>query len=111
MTADRLRERITDLLVHNLVDVIEQWVINNDTADLAAFLEEQLGFADVELEDLEAQADGLDLFRAPPRPDVFWRKWEALPDSELCLVCGQPDSCGDCNHERLSKEDVARLCE
>lgn len=40
--------------------------------------------------------------------DRFDRIWD-LPAEELCDICGQPDNCGDCNHERLSTEDVAAL--
>ncbi len=40
--------------------------------------------------------------------DKYGRSWN-LPESELCPQCGQPDSCGDCDHTRLSAEDVALL--
>lgn len=40
--------------------------------------------------------------------DRFGRIWD-LPATELCEVCGQPDNCGDCNHERLSTDDVTQL--
>jgi hypothetical protein len=109
MTVNR-RRRVTDLLVDNLVDVIEQWVVNGERDDLAAFLEQELGFDDLSVDELEEQADAYDLFREPPRPDLCGRTWD-IGDAELCVVCGQPDSCGDCNHEPLSDSDVAQLCE
>lgn len=35
---------------------------------------------------------------------------QAYPDgTELCPQCWQPDNCGDCNHQPLSKEDVEAL--
>lgn len=40
--------------------------------------------------------------------DKFGRRWP-FPKSELCDECGQPDSCGDCNHQKLSDDDVALL--
>ena len=40
--------------------------------------------------------------------DKYNRKW-SLPEQELCLECKQPDSCGDCNHEKLSDEEVETL--
>ena len=40
--------------------------------------------------------------------DKFGRGW-MFPKSELCHVCGQPDSCGDCNHKKLSEKDVKTL--
>ena len=40
--------------------------------------------------------------------DKFGRAWD-LPENELCPECGQPDSCGDCNHERLSDYEVSML--
>lgn len=39
-------------------------------------------------------------------PDRFGRVWW-LQQAELCKECGQPDNCGDCNHERL--EDVSEF--
>lgn len=40
--------------------------------------------------------------------DKFGRTWD-LPDNELCPECGQPDSCGDCDHTPLSDEDARLL--
>lgn len=40
--------------------------------------------------------------------DKFGVQWDLLP-AELCSVCGQPDNCGDCNHEPLTDEEVERL--
>jgi hypothetical protein len=40
--------------------------------------------------------------------DKFGRVWK-IPAAERCPVCGQPDSCGDCNHKKLASKDVARL--
>ena len=40
--------------------------------------------------------------------DKFGVIWN-LPKKELCLICGQPDSVGDCNHKKLSKKDVEFL--
>ena len=33
----------------------------------------------------------------------FWR----LPRKEICDVCGQPDSCKDCNHIKIP-DDAAK---
>lgn len=44
----------------------------------------------------------------PPRPDRYGRTWP-YPDNELCPTCGQPDSCGDCNHEPLTDKEVHKL--
>ncbi len=43
------------------------------------------------------------------KTDSFGRSWPGIPDKELCSKCGQPGSVGDCNHERLSDDDVALL--
>lgn len=40
--------------------------------------------------------------------DRYGRTWNLSPD-ELCPECGQPDNCGDCNHEPLSDEDYVLL--
>lgn len=40
--------------------------------------------------------------------DKYGRIW-TLPKKELCPICKQPDSCGDCNHKKLSEEDVEML--
>jgi len=40
--------------------------------------------------------------------DRYGREWP-FPTEELCPECGQPDSCGDCNHERLTDEEVVEL--
>ena len=40
--------------------------------------------------------------------DKFGVKWD-LPLNELCPACGQPDSCGDCDHTKLTREDVRIL--
>lgn len=37
--------------------------------------------------------------------DKYGRDWK-LPKKELCKICGQPDSCGNCNHKKLRKEDL-----
>jgi hypothetical protein len=37
--------------------------------------------------------------------DIYGRKWP-YPEGELCPVCGQPDSCGDCNHTMLTNKEV-----
>jgi len=51
----------------------------------------------------------IDLTRPyPPRPDIAGRWWN-LPEAELCNACGQPDNCGDCNHELLSDSDYLEL--
>jgi len=42
------------------------------------------------------------------KQDRFGRKWD-LPASELCPVCGQPDNCGDCDHNPLSPDEVIEL--
>jgi hypothetical protein len=40
--------------------------------------------------------------------DSFGNTWK-LPASEVCQKCGQPDNCGDCNHQPLSPEEVREL--
>jgi hypothetical protein len=40
--------------------------------------------------------------------DRYGRFW-ALPERELCPECGQPDSCGDCTHEKLEPHQVRLL--
>ena len=40
--------------------------------------------------------------------DRYGREWN-LPTNELCPICGQPDNCGDCDHTKLSDEDVETL--
>ena len=40
--------------------------------------------------------------------DRYGRSWN-LPDVELCPECGQPDSCGDCNHAKLLDDEVLQL--
>jgi hypothetical protein len=42
------------------------------------------------------------------KTDIYGVTWD-LPDNERCPVCGQPDSCGDCNHKRLQAKDIAYL--
>lgn len=42
------------------------------------------------------------------RKDKFGRIWK-LSKNELCFKCGQPDSCGDCNHKKISKQGVLQL--
>lgn len=36
--------------------------------------------------------------------DIYGYEWN-LPADELCDDCGQPDSCGDCEHAKLSDAD------
>jgi len=40
--------------------------------------------------------------------DKYGRKWN-LSKNELCPTCKQPDSCGDCNHEKLTASDAQAL--
>jgi hypothetical protein len=40
--------------------------------------------------------------------DKYGRTWD-FPPYELCDVCGQPDSCGDCNHQPLADEEVLEI--
>lgn len=40
--------------------------------------------------------------------DVYGRIWNN-PIWDKCPVCGQPDNCGDCNHEKLGLQDVLEL--
>jgi hypothetical protein len=40
--------------------------------------------------------------------DKFGVTW-TLPKEELCPTCGQPDSCGDCNHKQLTSSEVKIL--
>jgi hypothetical protein len=41
--------------------------------------------------------------------DKYGRRWPVFDKRELCPVCGQPDSCGDCNHKRLPRKEVLQL--
>lgn len=40
--------------------------------------------------------------------DKFNTEWQ-LPLEELCPECGQPDNCGDCNHQPLTDTEVRQL--
>jgi hypothetical protein len=41
---------------------------------------------------------------------IYKRYRQAWPDEyELCLTCGQPDNCGDCDHTPLTQEQVEKL--
>ena len=40
--------------------------------------------------------------------DKFGRVWD-LPKDNLCPKCGQPDVCGDCNHNKLDDREVIML--
>jgi len=42
------------------------------------------------------------------KKDRFGRKW-TYPTNELCPKCGQPDTCGDCNHKRLTNKEVEQI--
>lgn len=42
--------------------------------------------------------------------DKFGRNWD-LPKAELCPTCGQPDNTGNCNHKKLTDEEVEALKE
>ena len=42
--------------------------------------------------------------------DKFGRIWY-IPLKELCPKCKQPDSCGNCNHKKLTKKEVKELRE
>ena len=42
------------------------------------------------------------------KEDKYGVKWE-IPENELCPDCGQPDSCGDCDHSPLSQEEIEFL--
>ncbi len=47
----------------------------------------------------------------PPKDgyaDKFGRKW-FLTKPQLCPVCGQPDDYSDCNHHRLTDDEVKIL--
>ena len=41
--------------------------------------------------------------------DIYGRSWPDISPNELCGECGQPDSCGDCNHAPLTLEQVQML--
>lgn len=41
--------------------------------------------------------------------DKYGRSWEVNSLDELCGECGQPDNVGDCEHARISDEDVLIL--
>ena len=61
-------------------------------------------------EESEALLDEAESFIKDPfaKRDQFGRSWD-LPPEERCMICGQPDSLGDCNHEQLSESDVQSL--
>lgn len=40
--------------------------------------------------------------------DRYGRKWD-LATEELCTECGQPDNCGDCNHDPLTEKQAREL--
>jgi hypothetical protein len=40
--------------------------------------------------------------------DKFGVVWN-LSIEEICPICGQPDSCGDCSHNQLSTVEVKAL--
>ncbi len=40
--------------------------------------------------------------------DKYGRVWDN-PIWDKCPVCGQPDNCGECNHQPLSESDVIEL--
>jgi hypothetical protein len=40
--------------------------------------------------------------------DKYGRFWK-LSKKELCSICGQPDNCGDCNHKKLTNDEVKKL--
>lgn len=66
--------------------------------------------ANLEAEELhEADCPVVELNRdAFKHKDRFGRTWP-YPKNELCPECGQPDSCGDCNHQPLTDADVADI--
>jgi hypothetical protein len=43
--------------------------------------------------------------------DIYGREWpvEKFPVIEMCFECGQPDNIGDCNHKKLTAEEVKLL--
>lgn len=41
--------------------------------------------------------------------DRFGRDWGVRAWSETCMECGQPDNCGDCNHQPLSDHQAVLL--
>jgi hypothetical protein len=44
----------------------------------------------------------------PKHKDIFGRVWD-IPKKELCPTCGQPDTCGDCNHKTLTDSEAKEL--
>lgn len=42
-----------------------------------------------------------------PHEPLYYQVWPE--GTELCDQCGQPDNCGDCNHEPLPAADVYKL--
>jgi hypothetical protein len=46
--------------------------------------------------------------QAQVQVDIYGVPWP-LPPGELCSTCGQPDNCGDCNHEPLRWWEVIEL--
>lgn len=55
-------------------------------------------------------ADGyLELTDEPALPFRRDRRFEGMTEFERCRVCGQPDSCGDCDHVAMSDEDFKAL--
>lgn len=41
--------------------------------------------------------------------DIYGRSWPNVSANESCPVCGQPDNCGDCEHGRLTDDEVILL--
>lgn len=39
--------------------------------------------------------------------DLFGRVWPA--EYIVCSFCGQPDDCGDCNHNKLPDSEVQEI--
>ncbi len=100
-----------------LFDVDLGWMNLHDPVERAEWLENQRDMVNLLKERgsvmcsaaLEGVIAVVESRAMPPRPDAFDRDWPEIADEELCVVCGQPDNCGDCNHRQLTGEDVAVL--
>lgn len=42
-------------------------------------------------------------------PDKYGRFWPTVTPAERCSICGQPDNCGDCTHDKLPHNDASSM--
>lgn len=61
-----------------------------------------------ELRKLGTFSNGCSVFEKAGTTDKYGRSWN-LPANEICFNCGQPDNSGDCDHSKLSDDEVKLL--